>query len=168
MQTTKYSAMGVFNNLDKAEKTVDQLRRAGFPSAQIGIIGHVEGQPIPTPLGMRTPEDNATNSVLRGGILGALIGVIVSAVIPGLGELSGLGTWFEILGGAVLGGSVGGVILAFGSLLFSRPNSRLVARELESGHVIVTVTSPDRNDEAVSVLRREADMVNSGRETVAE
>jgi hypothetical protein len=150
------SAVGVFDNLEKAERTIDELRRVGFSADEIGIIGHVgEEQSVPKPLQMQAPEDNAINGLIEGSILGAIIGTFVILVIPGLGEVSGLGRWFEFIGGAALGAVAGGVLIAFGSLVFSRPRTRFFVSELEKGHFIVTVKNPQRKSEAVEVLRRQ-------------
>jgi hypothetical protein len=156
MVNNEPSAIGVFDDLNEAERSIEELRQAGFRSDEIGIIGHVgmEQQSIPTPLDMKAPEWNATHGVVSGGICGALIGILVMAIIPGLGWLSGAGRWFEILGGAVLGAAAGGVLFAIGSFMFSGPRGRYFEHELEKGRFIVTVKTPHRREEAVSVLRR--------------
>ena len=149
------SAIGVYDDLDKAEHAINELRRAGFMSDDIGIIGHVADENVPTPATMHAPEENAINALARGGTMGAVVGVFVILVIPGLGEVSGLGRWFELAGGAALGFVTCGVLVAFSSFLFSGPRTRLYAAELEKGNFIVTVKNPARKEEAVSVLRRQ-------------
>lgn len=149
------NAIGVYDNLDTAERTIDELRRAGFPSDEIGIIGHVGVEDaVPTPLQMHRPEDNAIAGLVRGGLVGAAVGALVILVIPGLGAVTGLGQWFEVLGGAALGAVVCGVMIAFSSFIFARPSTRLLAAELEKGHFIVTIKNSSRQEEAVDVLRR--------------
>jgi hypothetical protein len=151
-------SVGVYDDLEKAERTIDELRRHGFSEDEIGIIGHVghELDTVPTPLGMKAPEWNATRGMTAGGIFGALIGLLVILVIPGMGDLSGLGYWFELAGGAVLGAAAGGVLLAFGSFLFSRLRGAYLEEELEKGRFIVTVANPQRQREALALLRRHA------------
>lgn len=157
MDTNEPTAVGVFDDLEKAERTIDELRHAGFQADEIGIIGHVgqQAETVPTPPAMHAPEENAINGIIRGGILGTLVGVLVSIVIPGMGEVTGTGRWFEIIGGAALGAAVGGVLIAFSSLLFTRPRTRFYAGELEKGRFIVTVKNPRRKEEAVLLLRRQ-------------
>ncbi len=115
------SAIGVYDDLAKAERAIDELRRAGFKGDEIGIIGHVADGAVPTPPQMHAPEENAVLALARGGILGAIVGAFVILVVPGLGEVAGVGHWFDVLGGAVLGAAICGVVLAFGSFIFSRP-----------------------------------------------
>jgi len=152
-------AVGVFDDLEKAERTMDALRRAGFPSDEIGIIGNVNNQKqsaVPTPADTKVPETNARNGLVGGAILGAIIGLVVIAVIPGIGWVSGGGRLFEIVGGVILGAAVGGPLFAFGSMLFTRAKARRYGRELEQGRYIVTVADPRRQEEAMSLLRRQA------------
>jgi hypothetical protein len=159
MTTTETTAVGVFDDLAQAEQSLDELRRAGFSSEEIGIIGHVDAgkqSAVPTPTSLKPPEDNAIQGVLGGALMGALIGGLVILVIPGIGWISGQGRWFEILGGIILGAAVGGPLFAFGSMFFSRARARRYARELDRGRFIVTVSNPQRRDEAVSLLRRQA------------
>ena len=153
------STIGVYDNLEKAERAIDELRRAGFASEEIGIIGHVADEKVPTPPQMQAPEDNASNALIKGGILGGLVGAFVALVVPGLGEISGLGRWFEVVGGAAVGACVCGVLMAFGSFLFWRPTTRFLAGELEKGNFIVTVKNPARKEAAASVLRHEGTQV---------
>src|SRR5581483_7975351 len=132
---TEPQSVGVFDSLEKAERAIDELRQHGFPEREIGIIGHVgeEREAVPTPLGMKAPEWNAIRGVSAGGAYGAIIGGMVALVTPGLGEVSGLGRWVEIVFGAALGAVIGGVLLAFGGLFFSRLAGSFFESQLEKG-----------------------------------
>jgi Heat induced stress protein YflT domain len=157
MATKQPSAVGIFDELEQAEKAIDDLRHAGFRADEIGIIGHVgtEQQTIPTPLEVMPGEENVEHGVIRGAVWGAIVGIVVIAAIPGLALAAGTGWWFEILGGAVLGAAAGGALFAFGSLIFTRPRARFYGKELEKGSFIVTVKNPARNEEAVTLLRHQ-------------
>lgn len=149
------SAVGIYNDLETAERRIDELRRAGFSEEEVGIIGHVGSEEtVPTPLEMHEPEENAITGLIRGAIIGAITGAFVILVIPGLGEVAGLGRWFDVLGGGILGAIVCGLLVAFASFVFMRPKSRLFAAALERGLFIVTVKNPARKQEAISVLRQ--------------
>lgn len=160
--TTQPSTIGVYDDLSKAEHAIDELRQAGFRADEIGIIGHVAEGKVPTPPEMHAPEDNAINALIKGGVLGAIIGAFVILVVPGVGDVAGFGRWFDVVGGAALGGCAAGVILAFGSFLFWRPKTRFYNAQLEQGNFIVTVKNPGRKDEAASVLRRQGAHVEQG------
>jgi hypothetical protein len=157
MTTHESSTVAVFDDLAQAEQALDELRRAGFSSEEIGIIGHMgDQQTVPTPAELKAPEANATFAMAKGGIWGAIVGTAVIAAIPGLARVSDLGLWFEIVGGALLGAVVGGVLFAVGSLGFLRPKAQFYRRQLEKGRFVVTVKNPQRNQEAISVLRRQS------------
>lgn len=149
------TAVGVFDDLDKAERTVDELRNAGFSSEEIGIIGHVGAdQPVPVPPQLNAPETNAMDGFVKGAVLGGIVGFLVILVIPGLGEVAGLGRWFEFIGGAALGATAAGVMVAYAGFMFTRSKTGQLAEELERGNFIVTVKNPGRKEEAEIVLRR--------------
>src|SRR5688500_16034379 len=149
MATQDTQSVGVFNNLEAAERSIDDLRQHGFRPEEIGIIGHVD-EKQPVPLAMQRPEHNVIHGVRTGGLFGAVIGALVILVIPGLAWVAEAGWWFEILGGAILGAAAGGVLFAFGTLIFSRPSSRLYKQELDKGRFIVTVKNPQRQQEALN------------------
>jgi hypothetical protein len=151
-------SVGVFDELQSAQRTIDELRQHGFAADEIGIIGHVgdQGQPVAAPASMKAPERNVMRGAGAGGLFGAVIGTLVLLVIPGLGAVTGAGYWFEIAGGAILGAAAGAILMAFGSLLFSSARSRLYKSDLEKGRFIVTVKNPQRRGEALAVLGREA------------
>jgi hypothetical protein len=156
MNTSKEpSAIGVYDDLEKAQHAIDELRQAGFVSEEIGIIGHVGAERVPMPPEMNAPEENATTGVVSGGILGAIVGAFVILVIPGLGEVAGLGPWFDAVAGAALGAAVCGILVAFGSFLFWQPKTRFYVAELDKGNFIVTVKNPARKNEAAAVLRHD-------------
>jgi len=159
MNPNNPSTIGVYDDLKKAEHAIDDLRQAGFAADEIGIIGHVADEAVPTK--MHYQEDNAITGLMRGAVLGAAVGAFVMLVIPGIGEVAGLGRWFEVLGGAILGAAACGVAIAFGSFFFAGSRSRLQATELAKGNFIVTVKNPQRKDEAASVLQRQHGRVES-------
>lgn len=151
-------AVGVFDDLEKAKQTVDRLQQTGFPNDEIGIIGNVndEHQPVSAPPQMQAAEHVVARAVPVGGTFGAIIGALVMLVIPGLGLVAELGWWFELVGGAVLGAAVGGILFALGGLGFFRPHGQLYAKELQRGRFIVTVSNDRRQQEALNVLGRQA------------
>ena len=157
MENREPSAVAVFDDLEHAERGIHELQKAGFASQEIGIIGHVspDQQTVPTPPQVTHSEVHTMKGVLKGGIWGTIVGLLVIAIIPGLGEVSGFGRWFEVVAGGVFGAAVGGAVFAFGSLALTRPESRYLESELRRGRFIVTVANPNRREEASSVLRQE-------------
>jgi heat induced stress protein YflT len=164
MKTNEPSAVAVFDDLEHAERGIHELEQAGFSTNEIGVIGHVGSnqQAVPTPPEVTHSEVYATSGVLKGGIWGAIVGLLVIGIIPGIGGVSGAGRWFEILAGAALGAAAGGALFAFGSLVLYRPQARYLEGELKKGHFIITVANPDRSAEAVSLLRQQGAIADPG------
>jgi len=158
MTTTKPISVGSFDDLQNAQRAIQELRSHGFREDEIGIIGHVgeEGKGIPTPLGMKSPEWNATRGVAAGGLCGAVVGLMVAVITPLVATAAELGQWFQISFGAVLGAAVGGALFAFGGLLASRLQGRFYESELEKGRFLVTVKNAERKNEALTLLGRQA------------
>jgi hypothetical protein len=157
MTTEEPLTVGVFENLDQAQRTIDELQRRGFNSEEIGIIGHVGDEtPVSTPPQMRPAEHNATRGVWSGALFGALVGAVVIVVIPGVAWVTQTGRWLEILCGIVLGAGVGGVLFAFRSFTYSLGRGNVYESELKKGRFVVTVKNPHRLQEALSVLGRRA------------
>ena len=150
------STVGVFTQLREAERSVEDLKRAGFAQDEIGIVGNVspDDAALPMAASAQAPEYNVTEGVLAGGLAGAIVGFVVLLAIPGLGEVSGFGRWFEWVGGLLVGGAVGGFLFAFVGLFLSRRRAYYLRQQLDKGRYIVTVRSPDRKQEAANVLRR--------------
>lgn len=159
MRNTQSLSVGVFENLETAEQTIDELRRHGFRDDEIGVIGHVGEEmqdTVPTPLGLKAPEWNAIAGMSAGAAYGAIIGTMVALVVPLVATATEWGRWFDVSFGALLGALLGGVLLAFGGLFFSRRRGRFYEDQLVSGRFIVTVKSPARHKEALDVLRQRA------------
>lgn len=157
MTTEEPLTVGVFENLDQAQRTIAELQSRGFHSEEIGIIGHIgDDSPVPLPPQMQAAEHNATRSVWSGALFGALIGAIVIGVIPGIAWVTNTGRWLEILCGIVLGAGVGGVLFAFRSLTYSLAHGNTYEADLKKGRFVVTVKNPHRLQEALSVLGRRA------------
>src|SRR5262245_33985843 len=128
------AAVGIFDSLDNAKRSLEDLRRAGFSDDEIGIIGHVsDDETVPTPRDTHQREGNAIQGFMQGSVLGAIIGLVVIAALPGLAEVTQLGRWFELVGGVALGAVLGGVLLALASFVFTRSMTRFFAGELEKG-----------------------------------
>jgi hypothetical protein len=88
-----------------------------------------------------------------GGVMGAVIAAIVLVAMRYVSVASGLGFWFELIGGAALGAAVGGVFLALASSPLSWDKARWYQKDLEKGRFIVTVNNPQRRHEAEALLK---------------
>ena len=148
--------VGVFETRGQAEQALQELRRAGFRSDQVGImVRHGDTvQPAPVVEGNVVPEEAASVGALSGGVIGALLGAAVAVTIPGIGPALAVGTLAGILAGATIGVASGGLIGGLIGLGLSEEEAAHYEQELRGGRILVAVHAGGRELEAAAILRR--------------
>jgi hypothetical protein len=144
-------AVGVFDTAADAERSVQDLRRAGFAADEIGIVepdadvehAHVtdaasDGQ------GIRSGVRELSTA---GAVIGGLLGAATALVIPGIGAVVAGGILATTLGAAL---GVAAVLAGFG---LSDRQASFYERQLEAGRTIVTVEVTGRYEEATQIFR---------------
>jgi hypothetical protein len=108
------AVFGIYPSAEQAERAVDTLIAAGYPSAAISVL-------LPDSQGTRefahqkntkAPE-GTTVGVTAGGVVGGTLGVLAGVgalAIPGVGPLIAAGPIVAGLAGLGVGGAVGGVV----------------------------------------------------------
>lgn len=166
------TVIGVFEERDKAEKAVAEMRKSGgFHTDEISIVqkgsgdqgqsqgggqrgGHGggpndSGDNDIDSLGMGTTADGTTT----GGVLGGLAGLAAGAgalVIPGIGPLVAAGPIAGLLSGAATGGIAGGLI----DWGIPEKRGKHYEGEVRKGKTLVTVrTSDDKIGDAAGIMR---------------
>jgi len=112
---SKYKAVfGIFNTPGEAERAVDLLITANFPSSSISVL-------LPDTRSTRefahekhtkAPEGTAAGATV-GGVVGGTLGVLAgigALAIPGIGPLIAAGPIVAGLAGMGAGGAVGGLV----------------------------------------------------------
>jgi hypothetical protein len=140
----------IVNRAGQAERVVDQLRAAGFPSDNISVL-------FPDKLGSRdfgherntkAPEGAATGAGaggLLGGALGWLVGV-GSLAIPGLGPFIAAGPIMAALSGAAVGATVGGISGALVGLGMPEYEARQYEGKIKGGNILISVHTDDHDE----------------------
>jgi hypothetical protein len=157
MAVTKNNlVVGVFDHSPQAEQAVEDLYRAGFPQDRIDMATRSEGVTRATP--RLTNDSDASTGALAGAIAGASTGAVAGAIalllVPGIGTVIGGGLLAGIIGGAALGAAGGTFLGPFLALEMSPDEAHYYAQEVDQGRTVVLVQTPDRADEAWSVLSR--------------
>lgn len=145
------TAIGVFDNREKADVAIDALHRLGFTSEQIGIAIHDHAA---TP-GARSRVDLSSRKVdvTVGAMTGALVlGMFAAAAV--WYALVFIPIWLAIGVGAVVGAVGCGLLAAWASMDISPEEAAFLEHEIKAGHAIVTVWANGRMDEADRILRR--------------
>lgn len=159
------TVVALFSDHRHAEQAARDIKDRGLRTADISIIarqGDEQGRDNTATMGTTATakNDNISDGVVTGGILGGLAGLLIGAgsmVIPGLGIIAAAGPITGLLSGAVTGGIVGGLV----DLGIPENRSKQYETDIKAGKILFSMkTDEDKVDDIASVLR------NSGAETV--
>jgi uncharacterized protein (TIGR02271 family) len=173
MATKKHSTIvGVFEDRQKAQQAVNELKRAGFLDSQIGVAGRdYKGDRLVAGTGGEEETyaaEGAMAGVATGAGLGALWGLgILAGVLPAIGPAIAGGTLATILSSAAAGAATAGLAGALLGLGMSKEEAEFYEAEFKSGRTIVTVNASGRESEATAILRRFGGYDISSRGTAA-
>ncbi|HHX18755.1 MAG TPA: hypothetical protein GX727_07845 [Clostridium sp.] len=150
--------VGIFNNEDNAQRAAEQIKEQGLRTDDISIVARKNDEGNT----MEMKNDNISNGVVTGGILGGAAGLLIGAgsmVIPGLGIIAAAGPIAGLLSGAVTGGIVGSLI----DLGIPEDRSEKYEADVREGKILFSMKADeDKIDEISTILRNNmAESVNS-------
>src|SRR5262245_3272788 len=115
------TVVGIFTSQVAAEHAAEQLRRLGIARDQIHFL--VPGASLDQPEQVPTSETEQPGmGAALGGVVGGAVGAssgmmtatVLSALVPGVGTVTGIGLWalslWGLVGGAVPGAVAGGAL----------------------------------------------------------
>ncbi|MDQ2086029.1 hypothetical protein RBH29_06195 [Herbivorax sp. ANBcel31] len=162
--------VAIFNNQDNAQKAAEQLKEQGLRTDDISIVARKgdEEQKGNMTMGKDDGEgnemknDNISDGVVTGGILGGAAGLLIGAgsmVVPGLGIIAAAGPVTGLLSGAVTGGIVGSLV----DLGIPENRSKKYEEDIKEGKILFSMkTDEDKIDEISSILKNNmAESVNN-------
>jgi uncharacterized membrane protein len=151
----------IFNSYDYAENAAKQIKERGLRTDDISIVAKQEDGSSDTTnrqtATMSThhgaKNDNISDGVVTGAVLGGLAGLLIGAgsmVIPGLGIIAAAGPITGLLSGALTGGIVGGLV----DLGIPENKSKQYETDIKAGKVLFSMrTDEDKIDKISSILR---------------
>jgi len=152
--------IGLFPDPDAAALAIQQLKDAGFTEEEIGVIVPKRGPGGELLADMAEGEDldleaeAVKTSAATGGIVGGLIGLLGSLLIPGVGPVTLGGVLASTLIGAGAGAVTGGLIGLLIGMGASRAEAEYFDRGVRAGGTLVTVQpTPAREAEARSIFQ---------------
>jgi len=157
-QTKGSTVVGVFEDRQKAQQAVNELRRAGFREDEIGVISqNREGDTAEA--GKADRGSHAGPGAATGAVAGAGIGAlwalgIAAGMLPAVGPVIAGGILASVLASAAGTAVAGGILGALIGLGVPEDEARYYEGEFKAGRTIVTVKSETRRDEACSILHR--------------
>src|SRR5947209_267346 len=102
MNNKHETVMAVFETRGQADRAVDELRGAGFPEDEIGVVARSPDSTI------TRPDTLAADTYAEeGAVAGALAGVGVGGLV-GLGVIAGV---IPVIGPAIAAGTLGTILL---------------------------------------------------------
>jgi hypothetical protein len=108
------AVFGIYPTIEQAERAVDSLMNAGFPSSDISVLlpDTQSTREFAHAKETKAPE-GTTTGVTAGGVIGGTLGVLAGVgalAIPGLGPFIAAGPIMAGLAGLGVGGAVGGIV----------------------------------------------------------
>ncbi len=114
MAGKKTAVFGIYKSGDHAERAVDSLIAAGFPSSDISVLlpDTRSTKEFAHEKATKAPEGTAAG-VTAGGVIGGTVGVLAGVgalAIPGIGPFIAAGPIMAGLAGLGVGGALGGLV----------------------------------------------------------
>ncbi len=147
--------VGVFATREAAERTVADLRAAGYRDDQIGLVYKDEkGHTTRTDGAGEGAAIGAATGAVAGAAVGAAVGAgVVAGVIPVIGPVFALGTLGTVLLNAAGGATVAGLAGALVGWGVAEDDAQYYENEVNAGRYLVTVEC-GRGGDARDVLGR--------------
>src|ERR1700730_258814 len=144
------AVFGIYKNRNSAEKAVDNLISAGFPSGDVSVLlpDIQSSKDMAHEKNSKAPE-GATAGVAAGGAAGGTLGLLVGIgglAIPGLGPFIAAGPIVAALAGLGVGGAVGGMVGALAGMGIPEYEAKLYEGHVKEGGVLLSVHC-DRSEE---------------------
>ena len=137
------AVFGIYPSAAEAERAVEVLVSAGFPSGDISVLLHDSRstREFAHEKSTKAPE-GATTGVTAGGVIGGAIGVLAGVgalAIPGIGPLIAAGPIVAGLAGLGLGGAVGGLMGALVGMGIPEYEARRYEGQVKDGGSLLSV-----------------------------
>lgn len=109
------TVLGVFEDINQAERAVEELKRRGFDKKEISIVAKDQnkGDSGGRGGGGMFAGTEVSDGIATGGAIGGAAGLLAGVgalAVPGIGPILAVGPIAAALSGAVTGGVAGGLI----------------------------------------------------------
>lgn len=156
----KKAVLGVVSSIAQAERTLNELERAGFSTNDISALFPDSGgsRAFAHEHHTKAPE-GACAGIGAGGALGGALGLLAglgAISVPGLGALVAAGPLLAGLSGAAAGAAVGGVAGALIGMGIPEIEAKQYEGKLRQGKILLSIHVEDgeERDRAKQVLTR--------------
>jgi len=161
------AVFGIYKTRTGAEKAVDDLIAAGFPSADVSVLlpDVHSTKELAHEKNTKAPE-GTTTGVATGGAVGGTLGLLAgigALAIPGLGPFIAAGPIMAALAGLGVGGAVGGVVGALVGMGIPEYEAKRYEGHVKNGGILLSVHC-DRSED---ITRAKAILKNTGAGDIA-
>ena len=137
------AVFGIYSTATQAERAVDTLIAAGFPSSDISVLlpdAHSTKE-FAHEKETKAPEGTAVG-VTTGGVIGGTIGILAGVgalAIPGIGPFIAAGPIMAGLAGLGVGGAVGGLVGALVGMGIPEYEAKRYEGRVKGGGTLLSV-----------------------------
>jgi hypothetical protein len=161
------AVFGIYSSAGHAERAVETIISAGFPSANISVLLPDSGstKEFAHEKGTKAPE-GTTTGVTAGGIVGGTLGVLAGVgalAIPGVGPFIAAGPIMAGLAGLGVGGAVGGLLGALVGMGIPEYEAKRYEGRVKGGGTLLSVHC----DSSTEVSRAKDLLKATGAEDIA-
>jgi hypothetical protein len=161
------AVFGIYSSSEHAERAVDKIIAAGFPSANVSVLlpDNRSTKEFAHEKGTKAPEGTATG-VTAGGVIGGTLGVLAGVgalAIPGIGPFIAAGPIMAGLAGLGVGGVVGGLVGALVGMGIPEYEAKRYEGRVKGGGTLLSVHC----DTSAQVSRAKDLLKASGAEDIA-
>jgi hypothetical protein len=146
----------LFDNLNDAQKAMQELVNNGFRSDEISLVsGDENGRPANASEVTGGTASAAAGGAGAGAILGGLAGLLIglgTLAVPGVGPVLAAGPLAAALAGAGIGAVTGGLIGALVDSGVPEEEARYYAEGVRRGGILISIRTPDDSVESASVI----------------
>lgn len=143
--------IGVFNEVNSAERAINDLKLAGFTPNSISIITRDPGASTSTDVVTETEGNEAAKGAVTGavggGTLGAVLGWLLAGgaavLIPGVGPIIAAGVLGATVTGALVGGSIGSIASALAGSGIPEEHAQEYEEHVRGGRTLVSAIVPN-------------------------
>jgi hypothetical protein len=161
------AVFGIYATDEQAERAVDSLIAAGFPSADISVLlaDSRSTKEFAHEKDTKAPE-GTTAGVTAGGVVGGALGVLAgigAVAIPGVGPMIAAGPIMAGLAGLGVGGVVGGLVGALVGMGIPEYEAKRYEGRVKGGGTLLAVHC----DSSEQVSRAKDLLKSTGAEDIA-
>ena len=161
------SVFAITTSEDQANRTVDDLTRAGISSNDISVLFPDKSttHEFSHEKNTKAPEGAVTGAA-TGGVVGGTLGLLVgigALAIPGVGPLIAAGPLLAALSGAAAGATVGGIAGGLIGLGIPEIEAKRYENRINEGNILISVHAATGED----VSRAKEILENAGAEDIS-